>query len=254
MLVIISPAKTLDFDVKDIAGSTQPEFLNEAAAIAKALKQYNPKRLAKLLDISPRLADLNANRYAEWEEEAHKEKGKAAILVYKGDVYQGLQADTFSAGQLQFAQKHLRIISGLYGVLRPLDHILPYRLDMGTSLKVGKSKDLYAIWTKKVTTHIGNALKEMSSNILVNLASEEYYQAVDVSKINAEVITPVFKDFKNGQYKIISFFAKKARGMMSRFIIREKIQNPDDLKLFNDDGYYFNDQLTDGNTLVFTRG
>jgi uncharacterized protein len=253
MLIIISPAKTLDFDVEDFAGSTQPEFLNEASAIAQVLKQYSPKRLVKLLDISPRLADLNANRYAEWEMGSHKEKGKAAMLVYKGDVYQGLQADSFSTGQLQFAQKHLRIISGLYGALRPLDHILPYRLEMGTSLKVGKSKDLYTFWNIKVTTHIGDALKEMKSNILVNLASEEYFRPVDVSKIGAEVITPVFKDFKNGQYKIISIFAKKARGMMSHFIIQEGIQNPEDLKLFNEDGYYFNDQLTDGNKLVFTR-
>lgn len=254
MLAIISPAKTLDFDVKDIQGSTKAEFLSEAALIAGKLKQYDPKNIAQLLDVSHRLAELNANRYSNWKPELHNDHGKAAVLVYKGDVYQGLQADSFTNEELEFAQKHLRIISGLYGVLRPLDLILPYRLDMGTPLKVNRSKDLYAYWTEKITSHLADALRIINSNVLVNLASDEYFKAVDIKKINVEVITPVFKDFKNGQYKIISFFAKKARGMMSRFFIRGKIENPNDLKLFNEDGYYFNDQLSEQNQWVYTRG
>jgi uncharacterized protein len=254
MLTIISPAKTLDFEVKDVKSPTRPEFLTEASTLASELKKYNPKQLAKLLDVSPKLAELNANRYTEWTTEEHEKSGKAAILVYKGDVYQGLQAGEFSVKELAFAQNHLRIISGLYGVLRPLDLILPYRLDMGISLKTGKKKDLYAFWKTKVTEHLAEVLNKNKTDILINLASEEYFKAIDTGKLKARVITPVFKDFKNGQFKIISFFTKKARGMMSRFIIREEVRKPSDLKLFNDDGYFFNDNLSDENTLAFTRG
>ncbi len=254
MLSIISPAKTLDFEVRDVANASQPEFINEAAKLAGILKKCSPDELSKLLDVSPKLAELNANRYAEWSKKAHTEKAKAAMLVYKGDVYQGLKAMDFGDQELAFAQQHLRIISGLYGVLRPLDLILPYRLDMGASLAPGKAGNLYEYWTEKVTAHLAKAMKAAKSNILINLASEEYFKAVDTAKLGAEVITPVFKDYKNGQYKIISFFAKKARGMMSRFIISEKIEDPQGLKLFKDEGYFFNDNLSEGNTWVFTRG
>ncbi|HHN48732.1 MAG TPA: peroxide stress protein YaaA [Bacteroidales bacterium] len=254
MLTIISPAKTLDFDVREISGATLPDYIDEATAIAGELKGYSPTELGRLMDISPKLAELNANRYAEWSKKAHTEKAKAAMLVYKGDVYQGLKANDFGDQELAFAQQHLRIISGLYGVLRPLDLILPYRLDMGASLAPGKAGNLYKYWTEKVTAHLAKAMKDAKSNILINLASEEYFKAVDTAKLGAEVITPVFKDYKNGQYKIISFFAKKARGMMSRFIISEKIEDPQGLKLFKDEGYFYNDNLSEGNTWVFTRG
>ena len=254
MLTIISPAKTLDFEVRDVANSTQPEFIGEAEFLAGILKKYSPDELSKLLDVSSKLAELNANRYAEWSKKAHAEKAKAALLVYKGDVYQGLKAEDFTDQDLDFAQQHLRVISGLYGALRPLDLILPYRLDMGASLAPGKAGNLYEYWTEKITAHLAKAMKAAKSNILINLASEEYFRAVDSGKLNAEVITPVFKDYKNGQYKIISFFAKKARGMMSRFIVREKIINPDDLKLFQDEGYFFNDNMSKEMTWVFTRG
>jgi uncharacterized protein len=254
MLTIISPAKTLDFDVKEISGASLPDYLNEAAAIAGELKDYSPAELARLMDISPKLAELNANRYAEWSKKAHTEKAKAALLVYKGDVYQGLKAGDFTDQDLDFARQHLRVISGLYGVLRPLDLIMPYRLDMGTALSMDNTSNLYEYWTEKVTAHLAKAMKAAKSNILINLASEEYFKAVDTAKLGAEVITPVFKDYKNGQYKIISFFAKKARGLMSRFIISEKIEDPQGLKLFKDEGYFFNDNLSEGNTWVFTRG
>lgn len=254
MLLIISPAKTMNFDVRDAPSATLPEFLDKASIIAGILKTYSPDKLSHLLDISPKLAELNASRYAEWNTEAHSRSGKAAILVYNGDVYQGLQAETFSNEELVVAQRHLRIITGLYGILRPLDLILPYRLEMGTALRVGKSKDLYEFWKKEVTRHLSEAIRETQADVLVNLASDEYFKAVDQIKLKAILITPVFKDFKNGQYKIISFFAKKARGMMSRFIIKQRIQNPQDIKLFNEEGYFYNDSLSDEKKWIFTRG
>lgn len=254
MLIIISPSKTLDFNfAKKSNALTLPVYLEEASVIASELKRYNPKQLARFLNISPKLADLNATRYTAWNKDEHSAEGKSAVLVYKGDVYQGLQAENFSDSEFEFAQGHLRILSGLYGVLRPLDRILPYRIEMATPLRIGKSKDLYAFWTSKVTAHLRQAIQETNMQVLVNLASEEYYKVIDSTETGVQIITPVFKDFKNGQYKIISFFAKKARGMMSRFIIRNGITNPDEMKLFNDDGYYFNDGLTMGNTWVFTR-
>ncbi|MBE0662944.1 MAG: peroxide stress protein YaaA [Bacteroidales bacterium] len=254
MLVILSPSKTLDFNrIRNDVSSTLPLYLEEASLVAAELRRYNPKQLARFLNVSPKLADLNANRYSVWNTDAHSTEGKPAVLSYKGDVYQGLQAENFSDSELEFAQKHLRIISGLYGVLRPLDRILPYRIEMATPLKVGKSKNLYAFWTSKVTAHLEHVINETNAKTLVNLASEEYSKVVDSKESEVQIITPVFKDFKNGQYKVISFFAKKARGLMSGYIIRNGITNPEKLKLFSDDGYYFNDGLTKGNTWVFTR-
>lgn len=253
MLLIISPAKTLDPEVRNIANPSQPIFLSKAATIAATLKKYKPEILAKLMEVSPKLAELNADRYAVWSPELHQTQGKASVLMYKGDVYQGLQADDFTETDLDFSQRHLRIVSGLYGILRPLDLILPYRLDMGTALKVGKSKNLYEFWKTSITKQIEKDIEASGSNVLINLASEEYFKAIKTPKHKVEIITPVFKDFNNGQYKIISFFAKKARGLMSRFVIREKIINPLDIKLFNYDGYYYNDRLSSEDNWVFTR-
>ena len=254
MITIISPAKTLDFEVKNTAFNTQPLFIKQAATIAGEIRKMSPDDLANLLNISPKLADLNVNRYSTWEIRAHELSGKAAVLVYKGDVYQGLKADTFSGQDHEFAQKHLRIISGLYGILRPLDRILPYRLEMGTPLKIKDHKTLYEFWGDLITNHITDTMNEINTNALINLASEEYFKTIDHRKVKINVVTPVFKDFKNGQYKIISFFAKKARGMMSRFIIQERITNPEHLKLFVEEGYYFNDNLSDKHNYIFTRG
>lgn len=244
----------MNFEVRDVPLATLPDFIDKAEIIAGNLKSYSPEKLANLLDISPRLAELNADRFAEWEKDAHNTRGKAAIMVYNGDVYQGLQAETLSNDELAIAQKHLRIITGLYGILRPLDLILPYRLEMGTPLKVGRSKDLYNYWQQDVTAHLLDAMKHAQTDVLVNLASDEYFKVIDKKRLKAKVITPVFKDHKNGQYKMISFFAKKARGMMSRFIIRQAITNPEDIKLFNEEGYLFNDQYSDESKWVFTRG
>lgn len=253
MLIIISPAKTLDFKVRDVSEATLPLFADEAALLANDLKAYSPGELSKLMGISSRLAELNADRYTVWNKGDHKTKGKVSVLAYKGDVYQGLQADMFTEQEMQYAQKHLRIISGLYGVLRPLDLILPYRLEMGTRFNKAKFETLYSFWTEKITKHLSNALKDMQSNTLINLASDEYFKAIDLSKLKASVVTPVFKDFKNGQYKFISFFAKKARGAMARFIINNGILDIQELKLFNSEGYLYNDHLSDKQNWVFTR-
>lgn len=254
MIILISPAKTMDFDVKDVSNTSMPSFLDEAAAIADELKSYSPRDLSDLMNISPRLAELNANRYTEWDVSNHNQQGKPAVLVYKGDVYQGLDAETLKKADLEFLNKHLRILSGLYGILKPLDRILPYRLDMGTAITVGKQKNLYDFWSSGITDHISKAMKELKTSVLVNLASEEYFKTVDVENLDIEVITPVFKDLKNGKYKVISFFAKKARGMMARYIADENIENPEDLKLFNQDGYYFDEKQSGGNQWVFARG
>lgn len=254
MLLIISPAKTLDPDVRDLSNSTQPEFLQKAVKIISELKKFKPDELSKLMDISPKLAAMNADRYAQWSPDLHQKQGKASVLVYKGEVYQGLQADDFSLTDFLFAQQHLRILSGLYGVLRPLDLILPYRLEMGTILSIGRSGNLYEYWKSSITNQIVRDIKSSGSDILVNLASEEYFKAIDTGNLKTRIITPVFKDFKNGQYKFISFFAKKARGLMSRFIIKEKILNPLDIKLFNYDGYYFNERMSAENMWTFSRG
>ncbi len=254
MLIIISPAKTLDFKVEKKTSAGLPPFIDKAETIAGFMKKYSPGQLEKLLDVSPKLAELNANRFAKWDKSSHNEDGRSALLVYKGDVYQGMQAQDFDDQEFEFAAAHLRIISGLYGVLRPSDLILPYRLDMGTKLSFGKVKDLYAFWSEAVSQHLKASMKEINTGVLVNLASEEYFKAVDNNLVRAEIITPVFKDFKSGSYKIISFFAKKARGSMSRFIIKNRITKPEELKLFNDEGYFYNDAMTEGNSWVFTRG
>jgi uncharacterized protein len=254
MLIIISPAKTLDFKVSKKAVAGLPEFLEKAENIAGYLKKYSPAQLEKLMDISPKLAELNADRFAKWDKSSHSEEGRSALLVYRGDVYQGMQAQDFDDQEFEFAAAHLRIISGLYGVLRPSDLILPYRLDMGTKLGVGSAKDLYAFWSKAVSQHLRAAMDEINAGIMVNLASEEYFKAVNNDLGKAEIITPVFKDFKNGSYRIISFFAKKARGSMSRFIIKNRLLKVEELKLFNDDGYFYNDAMSEGNSWVFTRG
>lgn len=254
MIIILSPSKTLDFKVRDISNPTLPVFLGEAAQLAGLMKDLKPDELATLLQISPGLAELNADRFSTWCQKDHTINGKPAVLAYKGDVYLGLQAETFTKEELNFAQQHLRIISGLYGVLRPLDHILPYRLDMSTALHASTFRNLYDFWKNRITTHIILAMQEVFTTTLINLASEEYFKTIDTDKIRGQIITPIFKDYKNGHYKVISFYAKKARGMMSRFIIREKIENAAELKLFHDEGYYFNEPLSTGNVWTFTRG
>ena len=253
MKLLISPAKTLDFKSKlPTSRGTQPAFLETTATINRKLSRMSKKEISEVMDISDKLADLNHTRYHEFEEEHNKKNSRPAVYAFAGDVYTGLNAYSIPSEKLDFMQDTLRILSGYYGILRPLDLIQPYRLEMGTSLSVGRKKNLYEVWQEKVTKYLNDELAE--GDHLVNLASMEYFKAVDAEKLKAPVISPVFKDFKNGKLKIISFFAKKARGSMVRFIIDNEAKSPEDLKNFDYDGYRFSaEETTDENEPVFTR-
>ncbi|MCT8264416.1 peroxide stress protein YaaA [Proteus terrae] len=254
MLITISPAKTLDFE-SPLATThfTQPELLKYSQQLIEECRKLSSSDIASLMKISDKLAGLNAARFGEWQPNFTPENARQAILAFKGDVYTGMQAELFSKDDFQFAQQHLRMLSGLYGVLRPLDLMQPYRLEMGIKLKNNKGSDLYQFWGNTITEALNKALEEQGDNILINLASDEYFKSVNPKKLNAEIIKPVFLDEKNGKYKVISFYAKKARGLMSRFIIQEKLTNKAQLKEFDLEGYQFNSAESEGNTLVFKR-
>ena len=254
MLSVISPAKTLDFETPSTTHHvTQPDFLTESQGLIDILREYSPQQISELMGISDKLAGLNAARFAEWEPPFSLDNAKPAAQAFQGDVYTGLEADTFSKTENHFAQTHLRILSGLYGLLRPLDLIQAYRLEMGTKLANNAGKDLYAYWRPTLTKALDEAIVASGSKELVNLASNEYFKAVDTKKLDARIITPVFKDEKNGSFKIISFYAKKARGLMSAWIIREQVNTPEALQDFNVAGYRFDAAASENNTLVFTR-
>ncbi|MGL5952292.1 Protein of uncharacterised function (DUF328) [Providencia rustigianii] len=254
MLITISPAKTLDYE-SPLATQlyTQPELLSESEKLIKECRKLTPADIASLMKISDKLAGLNAARFGEWQPNFTPENARQAILAFKGDVYTGMQAETFSQADFEFAQQHLRMLSGLYGVLRPLDLMQPYRLEMGIRLKNSRGKDLYEFWGNIITQHLNEALAAQGDNILVNLASDEYFKSVNIKKLDGEIIKPVFLDEKNGKYKVISFYAKKARGLMSRFIIQNKLTQSKQLSDFNLEGYQFDEQQSKGNELVFTR-
>jgi uncharacterized protein len=252
MKIIISPAKSLNFDKEiPLQDYTLPNFLDDAQIVHTVVKKKNPKQLMELMDISEKLADLNWKRNQEWSLPFTPKNARQAVFAFDGDVYTGLDAYSLTDVQLQFLQKHLFILSGWYGVLRPLDLIQPYRLEMGTSLTVKSSKNLYEFWKVKATEYINKALS--NDTIFVNLASTEYASVLDLKKINATIITPEFKDYKDGKLKMISFFAKKARGLMVRFIAETNAESIDDLKKFNYEGYAFDANLSTGNKFVFTR-
>jgi len=254
MLTVISPAKTLDYESPVTTKlHSMPRFLEHSAQLINTLEALSVQEVAELMKLSDKLASLNVARYASWQEQFNPNDARQAVLAFKGDVYTGLAAETLSEEQLEYAQQHLRILSGLYGVLKPLDLMQPYRLEMGTKLNNAKGKDLYQFWGTRLTESLNEELASDNSPVLVNLASNEYFKAIKPKLLNARVITPVFKDWKNGQYKIISFYAKKARGLMSRYIIEEKINAPEALKAFNYEGYQFSETLSEGDTLVFTR-
>lgn len=254
MLTVISPAKTLDFKTAPTTKQySLPLFTEQAQKLINCLQQFSVQEIADLMKLSDKLASLNLARYASWQQESNLKNAKQAILAFKGDVYTGLDAESLSNDDLAFAQKHLRILSGLYAILKPLDLIQPYRLEMGTKLETGSRKNLYSFWDKLICDSINQDLNKSDSDILLNLASNEYFKAVQEKSINAQIITPIFKDWKNNQYKIISFYAKKARGLMSRYIIKNKINNPEQLKDFDLAGYSFSDSLSNGNNWVFTR-
>lgn len=254
MLTLLSPAKTLDFDTPPITEkATQPEFLEKSADLVDVLKQYSPDELGKLMKLSPKLAELNTDRFQQWTLPFTKDNAKAAVLAFKGDVYTGLDAESLTQEDLEFAQQHVRILSGLYGVLKPLDLIQAYRLEMGTRLENPKGKNLYEYWGDTLTQALNQEVQESGSNTIVNLASNEYFSAVNTKLLNAELIAPVFKDEKNGQYKIISFYAKKARGLMTRWILENKLNSAETLIDFNVAGYRFNEEESTKNNPVFKR-
>lgn len=254
MLSLISPAKSLDFDTPaHINLNSQPCFLQEAQELAEQLKHLSPQQLSDLMNISDKLGTLNAARFEQWSLPFTPENAKAAILAFTGDVYTGLDAVNLNNEELSFAQEHLRILSGLYGLLKPLDLIQPYRLEMGTAFNNKRGKDLYTFWRPLLAERLRQELQTQEQAVLINLASQEYFKSVDTLKLNARIITPVFKDWKNGQYKIISFFAKKARGMMCRYMISNRIDQPEGLKDFGLGGYSFSTSMSEGDSWVFTR-
>lgn len=254
MLITISPAKTLDYESPLITQTfTQPELLNESQKLINICRKLSPTDIATLMKISDKLAGLNAARFGEWQPDFTPENARQAILAFKGDVYTGMQAETFSAQDFMFAQQHLRILSGLYGLLRPLDLMQPYRLEMGTRLKNPRGKDLYEFWGDIITDQLNSAIAAQGDQVLVNLASDEYFKSVNVKKLDGIMVKPVFLDEKNGKYKVISFYAKKARGLMSRFIIQNKLNKTDQLADFNLEGYQFDESQSKDNELVFTR-
>lgn len=253
MLMIISPAKTLDYDSPLATQAyTQPDFLDDACELIDQLKDLQPHQVSNLMGISDKLGQLNAERFRTWRTPFTPDNARQAILAFKGDVYTGLDAESFSDEDFGFAQTHLRMLSGLYGLLKPLDLMQPYRLEMGTRFANPRGKDLYAFWGSKLTEALNQLLAE-DDQVLVNLASNEYFKSVKKKDLDGRLITPQFKDWKNGQYKIISFYAKKARGLMCRYAIQHRITQADDLKGFNLEGYYFSEDQSDNNNWVFLR-
>jgi len=256
MLMVVSPAKSLDFETRPGTRKfSQPEFLKESNALVKDLRKLEPDDLSELMDISPSLAEENHRRFANWHTPFDLKNSKQAIFAFKGDVYLGLQAEDFGTADLNFAQKHLRILSGLYGVLRPLDLMQPYRLEMGRKFGGNGAKTLYEFWGAKLTDQLNAEFESQSSkkNVLINLASNEYFNSIQTKGLDAEIITPVFKDWSNGKYRIVSFFAKKARGQMAAHIIKNRLQSPAKLKDFAVDGYRFDPEESTDNKLVFKR-
>lgn len=252
MKIVISPAKSLNFESElPTKKHTEPQFLKESNTIQKTLKKQMPKQLMDLMSISEKLADLNWERNQVWETPFTSENARPAIFTFDGDVYTGLDAYTIPADKMDDLQDKLRILSGLYGLLKPLDLMQAYRLEMGTSIAIGSKKNLYEFWKKTITKTLNDELK--NDELFINLASNEYFKAVDTKILKVPVITPEFKDYKDGKLKMISFFAKKARGLMVRYIIDKNAETIEDLKGFNYEGYTFDANLSKGNILVFTR-
>ena len=259
MLILISPAKTLYFTTPaPIKRFSQPKFLNDTETLVQQLKKLSTSEISSLMKVSDKLADKNRDRFKAWKPDYDDADAKQALLAFQGDVYQGMAVDNYEPEDFDFAQEHLRILSGLYGVLRPLDLIQPYRLEMGTKLAHAKLQDLsantlYEFWADKLAQAINEQLDKLEQKIIINLASYEYFKAVKPKLLEGQIITPVFKDWKNDKYKIISIYAKKARGMMTSYIIKNRINNIKDLQNFIEAGYEYNPELSDENSPTFTR-
>lgn len=254
MIAIISPAKSLDFDNKYEGSFTSPRKLDRSAELISVLRKKEAVEIKDLMSISDNLAQLNVERYHSFNPSHTKDNAKPCLFAFQGDVYQGLQAESLTEEDVDFAQKHLRILSGLYGLLRPLDLIQPYRLEMGTKLAFDDHFSLYDYWADQIAELVNNDLKEQGDNYLINLASVEYFKSIHRKKLKATVVDIEFKDFKNDEYKIISFYAKKARGLMSRFIIEHRIDKIDDLKDFDYGGYHFDPEHSSETKLAYRRG
>ncbi|MBA6340817.1 peroxide stress protein YaaA [Colwellia sp. MB02u-10] len=254
MLLVVSPAKNLDYE-SPVATElySQPELLADSKVLMKKCKTLTPADISSLMAISDKLAGLNAARFGEWATPFTPENARQAVLAFNGDVYTGLDAKSFSDDDFTFAQQHMRILSGLYGLLRPLDLMQAYRLEMGKKLDNDRGSNLYQFWGDIITEHLNVAIAAQGDNVLINLASNEYFKAVNKKVLKAEVITPAFKDWKNGQFKMISFFAKKARGLMARYIIEHQITDLEKLKDFDVAGYQYSSELSKANDWVFTR-
>lgn len=252
-MILLSPAKSLDYSqsIPNKPFISQPVFIKESEKLVKKLRKFSSKKLEKLFHVSSEIASLNYDRFQQWEKPLEeKELIKSCIEVFNGEAYKGLNPSSFTGEELEYAQEHLRILSGLYGILKPLDLMFPYRLEMGTKWEIdSKNKNLYAFWTEKITKQ----LKAEKPAFIINVASNEYFKVIDFKKLGIKTIIPVFKDFKNGEYKVIMMYAKHARGAMARFCIQNKISDIEHIKLFNADGYSYNDLLSNENEWVFTR-
>ncbi|KZN42523.1 peroxide stress protein YaaA [Pseudoalteromonas luteoviolacea] len=245
MITVISPAKNLDYDSSaPTQRHTLPELLTHSEALISVCRDLSPQEIGSLMKISDKLAGLNSARFAQWSQPFTADNAKQAVFAFNGDVYAGLEAETLSEETIDYTQQHLRILSGLYGVLKPLDLMQAYRLEMGTKLANSRGKNLYEFWGSVIAEKLNETLTESGASALINLASNEYFKAVDKKALKAEIITPIFKDCKNGQYKVISFYAKKARGMMARYIMENKVNDIESLKEFDVAGYYFSEEAT----------
>ena len=254
MIIVLSPAKTLDYEFETTGNHSVPAFLGQSTKLISQLKKKEPKDIASLMGLSDKLATLNYDRYQSWTaSKKSSSDSKPSMLVFKGDVYQGLQAEDLTKKEMNFAQKHIRILSGLYGILRPLDLMKPYRLEMGTKLETTEGKNLYEFWGNKIQKNVLEELKKQKSDLLINLASKEYFTVLGKLPEDLNVVSPTFKDYKNGKYKIISFYAKKARGLMARWIIQNKVTDFEDLKKFSVDEYKYSKAESTTTVPVFLR-
>ncbi|QHI98056.1 peroxide stress protein YaaA [Xylophilus rhododendri] len=255
MLFLLSPAKSLDYETPAPAGlrATTPQFIPQAETLIEVLREYSPQRIASLMSLSDALSALNVGRYQAWSPRFTAENSKQAVLAFNGDVYEGLAAASLSEDELEWAQSHIAILSGLYGVLRPLDRLQPYRLEMGTRLPTNAGADLYHFWGRQIADHLNSQLQADRTPVVINLASQEYFRAVDTKVLKARVVECVFQEWKGGLYKIISFHAKRARGLMARYAVRHRLQTPEQLQAFDLEGYGFDAAASTPERLVFRR-
>ena len=253
MILVISPSKTMAFEGRQYSGFSKPVLLDQSRKLFKGLKKLSPLQVGKLMNVSDKLAQLNWQRYQEFITPFNLDNAKQALLAFKGDVYSGLDAETFSDADLTFAQDHVRILSGLYGMLKPLDLMQAYRLEMGTKFSIGHCKNLYEFWNSRVTETLNNDLKVQKHQLLVNLASDEYYKVIHPKILQAPILKISFKENKNGTYRVIAIHAKRARGLMVNYVVNNGLDNPEDLKNFDSEGYAFNKALSSNEELVFCR-